>query len=109
MAPSYDATDWSQIVELHRALEQLQPSMVVHVNRAIAEAEVRGPVAALQLLEDLESDWHFLWAARAEMNRRLGRLEESRRDLHRALSAEMNETDRKLIERRLAEPTSTSR
>jgi RNA polymerase sigma-70 factor (ECF subfamily) len=102
LAPSYERTDWPQVVELYRALEELQPSIVVRVNRAVAEAEVAGPCTALELLEDIESDWHFLWAARAEMYRRLERPDESRRCLHRALSAEMNESDRSLLEQRLA-------
>lgn len=101
LAPSYDSTDWSQIVQLYRALERLQPSVVVRVNRAVAEGELFGPDVALDLLEGVESDWHLLWAARAEMYRRLGRLDESRRCLHRALSAEVNESDRALLEGRL--------
>jgi RNA polymerase sigma-70 factor (ECF subfamily) len=101
LAPSYDSTDWSQIVQLYRALERLQPSVVVRVNRAVAEGELVGPDVALDLLEGVESDWHLLWAARAEMYRRLGRLDESRRCLHRALSAEVNESDRALLEGRL--------
>ena len=102
LAPSYNSTEWPQVVELYQVLERLRPSMIVRVNRAIAEAEVAGPGAALELLEDIESDWHFLWAARAEMYRRLGRPEESRRCLHRALSADMNESDRVLLEGRLS-------
>ena len=102
LAASYDTTDWPQIVELYRTLEQLQPSIVVRVNRAVAEAELSGPDAALELLEGVESDWHLLWAARAEMYRRSGRLEQSRRCLHRALSNEINRSDRALLEGRLA-------
>jgi len=102
LAPSYEHRDWPQVVELHRALEGLRLSIVVRVNRAVAETEVAGPDAALEPLEDIASDWHFLWTARAGMYRRLGRMEESRRCLHRALSAKMNESDRVLLEGRLA-------
>lgn len=101
LAPSYDETDWPQIVDLYEVLEDVQPTLVVKVNAAIARAEVFGPEAALTHLESLESEWHFLWAARAEMHRRLNDIEGARRHLHRALSVPMNDSDRSLLEQRL--------
>lgn len=102
LAPSYQETDWEQITLLYQALERLQPTVVVRVNRAVAEAEGSGPEVALGLLESVDSDWHYLWVARAEFQKRLGQLPEAVRSLHRALAAEMNDSDRDLIERRLA-------
>ena len=58
-APSYAETNWQEISELYRTLEAMQPTVVVRVNRAIAEAEVYGPEAALILLDDVDSDWHY--------------------------------------------------
>jgi len=103
MAPSYAETNWQEISELYRTLEAMQPTVVVRVNRAIAEAEVYGPEAALILLDDVDSDWHYLWVARSELQRRLGQTSEASRSLHRALAAEMNDSDRALLEQRLAE------
>jgi len=103
MAPSYEETDWVDITELYRTLEAMQPTTVVRVNRAVAEAEAYGPDRALELLDDVDSDWHYLWVARADFQRRLGLTDEARRSLHRALAADMNDSDRKLLERRLAE------
>jgi RNA polymerase sigma-70 factor (ECF subfamily) len=103
LAPRYEETDWEEITALYRALEAMQPTVVVRVNRAVAEAEVHGPEAALGLLEDLDSDWHYLWVARAEFQRRLGRTAEATRSLHRALAAGMNDSDRALLEGRLAQ------
>jgi len=54
-------------------------------------------------LDDVDSDWHYVWVARADFQRRLGLTDEARRSLHRALAADMNDSDRKLLERRLAE------
>jgi RNA polymerase sigma-70 factor (ECF subfamily) len=102
MAPSYADTDWAQIAELYRALEAMQPTLVVRVNRAVAVAEAEGPAAALAGIDDLDSDWHYLWVVRAEMERRLGDPDAARRSLHRALTAPMNQSDRSLLERRLA-------
>ena len=103
MAPSYAETNWQEISELYRTLEAMQPTVVVRVNRAIAEAEVYGPEAALILLDDVDSDWHYLWVARSDLQQRLGQTEGASRSLHRALAAEMNDSDRALLEQRLAE------
>ena len=103
MAPSYAETNWQEISELYRTLEAMQPTVVVRVNRAIAEAEVYGPEAALILLDDVDSDWHYLWVARSDLQHRLGQTEGASRSLHRALAAEMNDSDRALLEQRLAE------
>ncbi len=103
MAPSYAETNWQEISELYRTLEAMQPTVVVRVNRAIAEAEVYGPEAALNLLDDVDSDWHYLWVARSDLQRRLGQTEGASRSLHRALAAEMNDSDRALLQQRLAE------
>lgn len=102
-APSYAETNWQEISELYRTLEAMQPTVVVRVNRAIAEAEVYGPEAALILLDDVDSDWHYLWVARSDLQHRLGQTEGASRSLHRALAAEMNDSDRSVLEQRLAE------
>jgi RNA polymerase sigma-70 factor (ECF subfamily) len=67
-------TDWAQIVNLYDMLEQLQPSPIVELNRAVAVAMVQGPRTALELIDrlaasnDLEN-YHLLHAARADMLR----------------------------------------
>jgi RNA polymerase sigma-70 factor (ECF subfamily) len=103
LAPTYQETDWPQIAELYDLLEKMQPTIVVRVNRAVAVAEIAGPEAALAGISDIESDWHYLWVTRADMQRRLGDAVSARMSLHRALSAPMNDSDRVVLERRLAE------
>ena len=46
-------TDWAQIDLLYANLERLQPSPVVTLNRAVAVSKVRGPAAALAMIEPL--------------------------------------------------------
>ncbi|MDH5423178.1 MAG: RNA polymerase sigma factor, partial [Acidimicrobiia bacterium] len=96
IAKTSEQTDWPQIVSLYRMLEQLVDSPVITVNRAVAEAEVSGPQAGLELLDTVEGldDWHFYWSARADFLRRLYRGEEARIAYKRALDCDMNETDR---------------
>jgi RNA polymerase sigma-70 factor (ECF subfamily) len=104
-APTFAATDWRQIVDLYRLLERLQPTPVVRVNRAVAEAELLGPEAGLDLLEDVDgvAEWHLYWSARAELLRRAGNAAGARTSYERALRCAMNESDRLFLEQRLAE------
>jgi RNA polymerase sigma-70 factor, ECF subfamily len=72
-ADSFEATDWSQILALYDQLLAMTPTSVVAMNRAIAMAEVRGPQAALDILDGLDlAGYHLFHAARADLLRRLG-------------------------------------
>jgi RNA polymerase sigma-70 factor (ECF subfamily) len=104
-AVDFEATDWRQIAALYRALEWYQPTPVVRVNRAVAEAELSGPATGLALLEDLESlrDWHFFWAARGEFLARLDLPEEAAQAYRRALGCGPNEAERRFFEQRVHE------
>ena len=67
-------TDWAQIVALYDQLLAHTPTPVVALNRAVAVAEVRGPTAALALLDDIElARFHLFHAARGDLLERLGR------------------------------------
>ena len=106
-ATSYAATDWAEIVALYDRLVQLQPTPVVALNRALALAELDGPVAALDEIEPLAArldGYHLFHAARGELLRRLGRLDEAREADHRALSLTDNPAERRLLAARLELP-----
>ena len=107
-APSYAATDWAEIVALYDRLFTLQPTPVVALNRALASAEVSGPEIALLEIEPLVTrldGYHLFHAARGELLRRLGRLDEARSADRRALSLTDNPAERRLLEERLRHPT----
>jgi RNA polymerase sigma-70 factor, ECF subfamily len=74
-------TDWSEIDQLYGALEQLQPSPVVTLNRAVAVSKVRGPAAALAMIEPLAQSlggyFHF-FGLRGGLLMQLGRTDEAR-------------------------------
>jgi RNA polymerase sigma-70 factor (ECF subfamily) len=84
------STDWASILRHYDALCELRPSPVVHLNRAVALAYVRGPRAALDALaslpqrDKLESN-HLLSAVTAEMHLRLGEFDAAERYLRLAL------------------------
>jgi RNA polymerase sigma-70 factor (ECF subfamily) len=96
--------DWPQIAALYGELARLTGSPVVELNRAVAVAEAGEVEAALALVERLELDqYHYLHATRAELLRRLDRVEDARAAYDRALELVHSDAERRLLERRLAE------
>ena len=99
--------DWPQLAVLYGELASLTGSPVVKLNRAAAVAEAGDVEAALALVESLELDsYHYLHATRAELLRRLGRVEEARAAYDRALELVHSDAERRFLERRLAQLTS---
>jgi RNA polymerase sigma-70 factor (ECF subfamily) len=88
-APRPDATDWAGIERLYAALEILQPSPVVTLNRAVAVSKVAGPAAALALIdplaEPLAGYFHF-FGVRGALLMQLGRDAEARLALGQAIA-----------------------
>jgi RNA polymerase sigma-70 factor (ECF subfamily) len=99
-APTIEATDWSQIVALYDRLLAAAPTPVVALNRAIAIGEVRGPAAALDLVEELDLDrYHPFHATRADLLRRLGRHREAAAAYERAAALAPTEAERDFLRR----------
>ncbi len=104
LAPSHEETDWAEIVRLYEILADVHPNPVVHLNAAVAVAEVAGPGVALDRLDAVAPPGrsHLWHAARAEMLQRLGRDGEARQELERALAAAPAAEERDHLARRLA-------
>jgi RNA polymerase sigma-70 factor, ECF subfamily len=84
-----DDTDWAQIDLLYAALEELQPSPVVTLNRAVAVAKVRGPAAALEMIEPLAprlSGYFHFFGVRGALLMQLGRADEAREAFGQAIA-----------------------
>ncbi|MGX9119077.1 RNA polymerase sigma factor [Mesorhizobium sp. BHbsci] len=82
-------TDWNEIDLLYSLLEQMQPSPVVTLNRAVAVAKVRGPEAALAMIEPLEqrlSGYFHFFGLKGGLLMQLGRGEEARIAFDRAIA-----------------------
>jgi RNA polymerase sigma-70 factor, ECF subfamily len=95
-------TDWAQIVQLYDLLLSLAPTPVVALHRAVAVAEVDGPAAGLELVEQLDLPGHLVHAVRADLLRRLGRRPEAAEAYAAALVRAGNATERAFLQRRLA-------
>ncbi|MBW4484565.1 MAG: RNA polymerase sigma factor [Tildeniella torsiva UHER 1998/13D] len=107
-APDPAATDWAQIVGLYSLLAQIEPSPIVQLNRAVAVAMRDGPLAGLQLLDDIlaEGDlahYHLAHAARADLCRQLGKTAGAKASYQRALELVKQEPERRFLESRLRE------
>lgn len=103
-----DNTDWPRIVKLYDLLQQLLPSPVVALNRAVAIAMAHGPRAGLAIIDELAAsgeldEYHLLHAARADMLRRLGSNPEAAESYELALGLATNDSERRFLERRLRE------
>jgi RNA polymerase sigma-70 factor (ECF subfamily) len=106
-APSYAGTDWAQVLALYDLLLRAWPSPVVALNRSVAVAMVRGPQAALTEIEALENDarlagYRYLPATKADLLRRLGRVDEAATAYETALSLADNDAERAFLTARLA-------
>jgi RNA polymerase sigma-70 factor (ECF subfamily) len=107
-APTAEATDWPQIAGLYDVLLRSDPSPVVELNRAAAVAMRDGPAAGLVLIDAILArgdlaDYHLAHSARADLCRRLGKLEDARSSYQRALQLTRQEPERRFLERRLRE------
>jgi RNA polymerase sigma-70 factor (ECF subfamily) len=107
-APTAAETDWVEIALLYERLCQLVPSPVVALNKAVAVAMAKGPAAGLALVDALERsgvlpDYYLLQATRADLLRRLGRMEQARIAYERALELAPTDAERRYLSRRLAE------
>jgi RNA polymerase sigma-70 factor (ECF subfamily) len=103
-----EATDWARIVTLYDLLARLEPTPVVELNRAVAVAMRDGPAAGLALIDAILAGgelarYHLAHAARGELCRRLGRIDDARAAFTAALELAGAEPERRLLRRRLAQ------
>ncbi|MFC0435799.1 RNA polymerase sigma factor [Kutzneria buriramensis] len=97
-------TDWDQIVRLYDQLLHFTPTPVVALHRAVAVAEVSGPAAALALVDELDlPSYHVFHLVRADLLRRLNRLDEAAVAYEKAIELTENAAERAFLTRRRQE------
>jgi RNA polymerase sigma-70 factor (ECF subfamily) len=106
-ARSYAETDWPALLRLYDALLAIHRSPVYLLNRAIVVAQIDGPQAGIQALDEAGEDpalrhYHLLDATLGEFYRRAGDLVRARQHLEAAKQKTNSPFDRELIDRRLA-------
>jgi RNA polymerase sigma-70 factor (ECF subfamily) len=105
-----DATDWPRIAALYAALARVTPSPIVELNRAVAAGMAEGPAAGLAILDGIADapslkNYHLLPSVRADLLRKLGRLDEARAEFTRAAALTQNSRERALLLSRAASCT----
>jgi RNA polymerase sigma factor (sigma-70 family) len=101
-APTYDQTDWQQLVALYDKLLEVWPSPVVALNRAVPLAMASGPEIALAEVERLERDgrlsgYHYLPAIKADLLSRIGRTGAAADSYRQAFDLAANEAERAFL------------
>ncbi len=106
-APSWEATDWDELVALYDLLAATLPTPVVSLNRAVTVAERDGPAAGLAAVDSIGelTAFHLWHAARADLLRRLERASEAADAYRAALACQPSDPECRFLERRLAEVT----
>jgi predicted RNA polymerase sigma factor len=99
--------NWEAVVQLYDALLVLCDSPVVAINRALAVAEMQGPKAALEAMQELAADarlreYQPYWAARAELMAKSGAHREAREAYEVAIGLERDPAVRRFLQRRLS-------
>jgi RNA polymerase sigma-70 factor (ECF subfamily) len=97
-------TAWKQIDLLYQSLESMQPSPVVTLNRAVAVWKLRGPEAALAMIDPLKSEvdaYFYFHGLRGTLLKELQRFDEAREALNRAIALAKSVAEAKLIRREL--------
>ena len=109
-----DETDWPQIVALYQELMRINSSPIVALNYAAAVAMSAGWAAGLALMDEANAgkklEHYYLYhAARADLLRRLNRLQEATAAYKQALALTTNRVEQQYLKRRLDEVTRTNR
>jgi RNA polymerase sigma-70 factor (ECF subfamily) len=107
-AKTSEETDWRQIVALYDELMRITSSPVVALNRAAAIAMSEGFEKGLSFIESAGAngkldDYYLFHASRADLLRRLNRLDDAKVAYVQALSLTSNQVEQNFIRRRLAE------
>src|SRR5258708_774707 len=99
-------TDWPRIVALYDALDELQPSPIVTLNRAVAVSMAYGPAVALEIVDALRNEsrlreYHLLPSVRGDFLERLGRFDEALAEFSHAASLASNALEPSLLLHRI--------
>jgi RNA polymerase sigma factor (sigma-70 family) len=106
-APTFEATDWDQVLMLYDMLERAAPGPMVTLGRAVALAMARGPEAGLALVDDLErsgalAGHHRLHSVRAHLLEQLGEGDAARESYLLAAGLTTSAPERDYLQRKAA-------
>jgi RNA polymerase sigma-70 factor, ECF subfamily len=108
--PSAKDVNWHAVVDLYTRLEDVMPSPIVALNRAVAVGFASGPAAALAALDALPhgalAEYYLYHLARADAFNRLGRIAEADAAYAAALARTQNAVEQRYLRSKITVPTS---
>lgn len=108
LSKSFEQTPWERIIASYELLEQIEPSPLHLLNRAIATAEWQGPEAGLAVLQSTDIpiwlDRSYYWyTVQADLNFRCGEIVLGREYAELAIKSAPTKSIRQLLRKRLLE------
>jgi len=106
ISPDFASTDWPGILFLYDSLLEIDPSPIVRLNRTVALARVKGPLAALDELEKIKQHdalqtYYLFHATEGEFYMEMHRFEEAARCIQSAIDLAPLKAERHLLEKKL--------
>ncbi|MGJ8692528.1 MAG: RNA polymerase sigma factor [Thalassotalea sp.] len=109
LSPSFEQTNWAKIIASYELLEQVAPSPLHQLNRAIATAQWQGPEAGLAVLKladvphwlNLSYHWHTVLAYLLLQS---GADEQAKKHAQQAIAAAPTNSIKQLLTKRLVRP-----
>ena len=107
VARSFESTDWETIIDFYDSLLEMDPSPVVHLNRAVAVMLLHGPEEGLRALDSIQDDaslkdYYLLPAVLAEMHTRLGDTDKAKEFYRNTLQLVKTDPERRFIQKKLS-------
>lgn len=108
ISQSHEDTDWPRILSLYDQLLEATNSPVVALNRVVALSYTAGPEAALQAMQELESneylqEYHLFPAIAADLYRRLEQFGQAKKYYERALELSQATGEQRFLRGRIVE------
>ncbi len=107
-AKTYETTNWKRILELYEWLCRISPSPVTELNRVVAVMRVHGPHEALKAVESISGkkrieNYYLYHSLIGQIYLRLNRATEAKAEFETAIKLTKSATEKKLLEKRIAE------
>lgn len=107
-APSFEKTDWAEILSLYDILIKMQDTPIIRLNRAVALSKAQGNKQAILELEKLENipaigNNHFFHSTIAELYKLEKEMDRAKKSYQKAISSAKNERDLKFLQKKLME------
>jgi RNA polymerase sigma factor (sigma-70 family) len=105
-APDFDSTNWGQILALYNQLTAFDDSPIIALNRAVAVANVHGPLAGIRAVESIRNraqldSYYLLYAVLGELESRRSNFQAAAGYFRQALELTQLKSEQIFLSRRV--------